>query len=145
MELHFGYNCKYFLPTLGKCRTLIETRRGRNDLAEHRWLSTEELLVYLNVASEELFRQITSGQIRTTLQKDGKLMFWVSTAGQYDDCFLANGGGQCLYFEPHKGKTISCLAELKGLEAEHPNYRNVPSESDVKTFEENAIKIIKAP
>jgi hypothetical protein len=69
-------------------------------------------------------------------------MFGVSAAWQYDGCFLANGGGACLYFDPHAGKAISCLAELKGLEGKHPNYSGVPSEADVRSFENGVIEVI---
>lgn len=145
MELEFGYNCKYFLPTLGKCRKLIDSRRDRKDLAEQRWLSAQDLLVYRNTSNEELVRQITSGEIKAKVQNDGKVTFGVSAPWQYDDCFLANGGGACLYFEPHQGKAISCLAELKGLAAGHPNYSSVPSEADVRAFEDRVLKILGTP
>lgn len=145
MELHFGYNCKHFLPALGKCRTLIDERRTRKELVEPKWLTTRELLIYLNLSQRELLRQIASGEIKTKLQKDGKVTFGVSAAWHYDDCFLASGGGQCLYFEAHRGKTISCLAELEGLEAEHTNCTSAPSRSDVKIFEDGVLKIIGTP
>ena len=145
MELHFGYNCKNFLPAFGKCRKLIDSYRSRKDLVEQKWLNSRELLVYLNVSKEGLLGQIASGEIKTKIQKDGKVTFGVSAAWQYDDCFLVGSGGQCLYFEEHNGKTISCLTELEGLEAKHPNYSSTPCEADVRTFEDGVFKIIGTP
>ena len=142
MEYHFGYNCKLYLPTLNRCRILIDNYRKRPDLVEQKWLSAQDLLVYLNLTNEELIEQISRGEIKTKLQKDGKAMFRVSSAWQWDDCPLSNAGGQCFYFEPHEGKKISCLVELKGLEAEHPNFKNVPSEEDIRVVESEVIKAI---
>jgi hypothetical protein len=153
MEWHFGYNCKNFLPIRAraagqppfqKCRELIDSYRKRNDLVEQKWLNAPELFVYLNLSKEELLRQITSGEIRTRLQKDGRVAFCVSAAWQYDDCLLASSGGQCLYFEKHNGKTISCLAQLESLDAEHPNAILTPSEADIRTFEDDVIRIVGA-
>jgi hypothetical protein len=141
MECHFGYNCKHYLPALNKCRVLIDNYRKRADLVEQKLLSTQDLLIYLNLPSEELIGQIAVGEIKTKPQKDGKVMFQVSSAWQWDDCPLASNGGQCFYFEPHDGKKITCLIQLKGLEAEHPNLKDVPSEEDIRIFERKAIEV----
>lgn len=53
---------------------------------------------------DELIGQIAAGEIKVKPQKDGKIMFQVSSAWQWDDCPLASNGGQCFYFEPHGGK-----------------------------------------
>jgi hypothetical protein len=132
MECHFGYNCKHYLPALNKCRVLIDNYRKRADLVEQKLLSTQDLLIYLNLPNEELIGQIAVGEIKTKPQKDGRVIFQVSSAWQWDDCPLASNGGQCFYFEPHDGKKITCLIQLKGLEAEHPNLKNVPSEEDIR-------------
>ena len=145
LDLEFGYNCKRFLPTIGKCRRLIDSYRGRKDLVEQKLLKAGDLLVYLNLSREELNRQITSGEIRAIRQKDGKVTFSVATAWSYDDCFLANGGGQCLHFAPHTGKAISCLDELKGMKGKYSNYGSVPSEAEVRAFEESVIEKIGTP
>jgi hypothetical protein len=142
MELHFGYNCKGFLPTLGKCRTLIDNRKSRKDLVEQRWLTTGQVLVYLNLSHGELIGQITSGEIKVRRQKDGTVMFWVSTTWQHDDCFLANSGGQCLYFAPHAGKTISYLEQRKGIELEHPNYATAPSDAEIREIEHSISPLV---
>lgn len=75
MECHFGCNCKYYLPTLNKCRVLIDNYRKRPDLVEQEWLSAQDLLVYLNLTSGELIGQISRHEIKSKLQKDGKAMF----------------------------------------------------------------------
>ncbi|MFW6118611.1 MAG: hypothetical protein ACOC6R_03865 [Chloroflexota bacterium] len=145
MEYHFGYNCKHYLPTLNKCRVLIDNYRRRAQLVEQKWLSTRDLLIYLNLPKEELIEQIAIGEIKTRLPKGGKVMFRVSSAWQWDNCPLASDGGQCFYFEPHDGKKIACLIELKGLEAEHPNLKNMPSEEDIRTFERKVIEAMGGP
>lgn len=143
MELDFGYNCKHFVPAFGKCRKLIDSYRSRKDLVEQKWLNSQELLVYLNVSKKGLLGKIASGEIKTKVQKHGKVTFGVSAAWQYDGCYLVGSGGQCLYFEKHNGKTISCLVQLEGLAAaEHPNYCSTPSEADTRTFEDDVFKII---
>ena len=145
LEWHFGYNCEHFLPTIGKCRRLIGRYGSREDLVERRWLSTHELLVYLNLPEERLLTEVISGEIKTKIQKDGKVVFEVSTSWKYDDCFLVCSGGQCLYFEKHKGKIISCLAELTGSKREHPNRGRAPSEAEVAMFQDAVIKINTSP
>ena len=131
----FGYNCKLFLPTLGKCRKLIDSYTTRQELVERRWLSTRELVVYLGVPSEELVRRITAGEIGVRLQQDGKVIYQISASWQYDDCYLLNSGGQCIYFALHNGVTISCIAGRRGLQTDHPNMSLIPSEGDVRSFE----------
>lgn len=131
MEYQFGYNCKNYLPSLKKCRVLIDEYRKQPDLVEQKLLSAQDLLIYLNLTKEELIGQIKRGEIKSASQS-GRAIFRISSAWQWDDCPLSNAGGQCSYFEPHEGKKISCLVELKDLEAEHPNFKNVPSEDDVK-------------
>ena len=132
----FGYNCKLLLPTLGKCRKLIDSYTTRQELVERRWLSTRELVVYLGVPIEERVRRITAGEIAVRLRQDGKVIYQVSASWQYDDCYLLNSGGQCLDFIPHNGVTISCIAERTGLKTDHPNMSLVPSEAEVRSFED---------
>ena len=101
-----------------------------------------DLLLYLNLPHEEVIRQITTGEIKAKQQKSGKIMFQVSCAWQWDNCPLVSDGGQCFYFEPHDGKKITCLAELKGLEAEHPSLKSIPSEEEARAFELRAIEAV---
>ena len=148
MEYHFGYNCKYYLPTLKKCRILIDNYRKRPDLVEQKWLNTKDLLVYLNLSNKQLIEQIAKGEIKTKLQKDAKtkdnkIMFQISAPWQWDDCFHVDSGGQCLYFEPHDGHKITCLMELNDLNVPHPNIKNIPSEEAIKTFERRVSEIVK--
>jgi len=141
MEWHFGYNCKHYLPTLNRCRILIDNYRGREDLVEQKWLNLQDVLVYLNLSNEELIRQITTGEIKAKPQQDGKIMFQVSSAWQWDDCPLANAGGQCFYFESHDGEKISCLAELRNIKEEHPNTKTIPKE-EIRVLESEIIRTI---
>lgn len=135
MGWHFGYNCKNYLPTLSKCRVLIDLYMTRADLVSGKWLSTQDLLVYLNSSHEELVEQISKGDIKTRLKKDGSAMFQVSSSWAWDDCPLARTGGTCLHFESHDGEKIRCIMDLDDLEARHPNLKDVPLEEDVKLFE----------
>ena len=91
-----------------------------------------------------MIREIETGRIKVKLQKDGKILFQVLSAWQWDVCPLANSGGQCVYFEQHDGGMISYLVELKGLEAEHPNFKNLPSEEHVRLFQSEVIKAVGA-
>jgi len=143
MEWHFGYNCKHYLPTSNRCRILIDNYRSREDLLEYKWLNTKDTIIYLNLSNEELIRKITTSEIKVKLQKDGKIMFQILSAWKWDDCPLANAGGQCFYFQSHEGKKISYLFDLKKLEVfKHPNLKNIPSEEDIRIFESEVIKII---
>jgi hypothetical protein len=145
MEWHFGHNCRHYLPTLSKCRILIDKYRARKDLLAKKEFSTQDLLVYLNLSADELLRKIAPGHINATRLKNGKWTFTVSVPWQYDDCGLASTGGRCLYFEAHSGKPISCIAELETAPREHPNCRNVPSEEDVKACERELLKATLGP
>jgi hypothetical protein len=142
MELHFGYNCKHFLPGLGKCRRLIDSYRTRRDLAEPKWIRTQELLTYLNQSNKELFSQITSGEIKVRVKKQGEVLYRVTSSWQYDSCYLVATGGQCLYFAAHTGKTIAYVEECRGMECDHSNYGVAPSEAEIRAFEAGVIEII---
>jgi len=139
MECHFGYNCKNYLPSLKKCRVLIDVYRKQPDLVEQKLLSSRDSMIYLTITKEELIGQINRGEIKS-ISQSGKAIFKISSAWQWDDCPLSNAGGQCFYFEPHEGKKISCLLELKSLEAAHPNFKKIHSEDDIKAVESEVIK-----
>ena len=84
------------LPTLDKCRTLINQYGRRKELVVQRWLHTGEIMPYLNLSQEELFRQVASGKLKPKVQERWQtLKFCVSGAFEFDDCFLAKSGGQC--------------------------------------------------
>jgi hypothetical protein len=144
MRWHFGHNCKHFLPTLGKCRILIENYRKQEDLVEQAWLSTEDLLVYLNTSVDDVLEGVSAGRIKVKRQKNGKLLFGVLLAAKYDTCFHKDSGGQCLYFAAHNGDAISCIADLRRLKPEHPNMRLLPTALDVSSLE-NAISVPESP
>jgi len=142
MGWQFGYNCSNYLPTLGKCRVLIQNYASRKDLLEQKWLGTQDLLVYLHATKAVLIERVASGDISVRRQKDGKLKFGIQVAAQFDDCPLADAGGQCLYFDRHMGQQISYLAELRDLRAEHPNLRELPTDEDVTRFESEVIQTL---
>jgi hypothetical protein len=142
MEWHFGYNCKHYLPTLNKCRILIDSYRERKDLIELKWLNLKDVLAYLNLSNAELFRRITIKEIKAKLQKDEKIIFQVSCAWQWDDCPLGQAGGQCLYFEPHTGRKISFLAELRNIKKEdHPNNKTI-TDKEIEILESQITQAI---
>ncbi len=140
MEWHFGHNCKHYLPSLKKCRVLIDNYRKRADLVEMKQLNARDLIAYLGLPHEEVIGQVSTGEIAVKPQKTGKVLFRVASAWRWDECPLVEDGGQCLYYEPHDGKKISCLIDLKGLETDHPNLKNLPSEQEIVTFERKAIE-----
>lgn len=133
---HFGYNCTNYLPTLGKCRVLIQLYNKRHDLVVKKWLNTSNLLLYTGSSQEELVDQILRGDIEMKRRKDGSLVFGTPASWAWDDCPLApDTGGQCLHFEPHDGQKITCIMDLEHLDAEHPNVEDVPSQDAVELFE----------
>ena len=142
MDTHFGYNCTYYIPAFRKCRILIAKYRVRGDLVEDRWFDTRDIMTYLALSGEELLRQIAAKELKVHEQKDGRLKFAVSVAYQYDDCPMADTGGQCFYFKGHGGQTISGLIELPGIEGEHPNWKLGPSEDEVGQIEGEIRRII---
>ena len=122
----FGYNCKLFLPTLGKCRKLIDSYTTRQELVERRWLSTQELVVYLGVPIEELVRRITVGEIAVRLRQDGKVIYQVSASWQYERLLLAKqrwavSGFHTAQWGPH---FLHCRAH--GLEDRSPKHEPCP-------------------
>jgi hypothetical protein len=144
---HFGYNCTNYLPTLGKCRVFIGLYTKRADLLSYKWLKTRELLLYTGSPREVLLGQIGSGAIKTKRVKvDGSLRYLTPTSWAWDDCPLADAGGQCLHFEPHDSQQITCLMDLEHLDAAHPNAEDVPSLDDVRLFEERLSNaVVKDP
>jgi hypothetical protein len=135
MDWEFGYNCQRYLPTLGKCRVLIDLRRQRADLIEAKWLDTCTLLVYTGYSPEDLINQVETGQVGVKRLKNGRLLFQVPASWEWDDCPLSDAGGQCLYFEAHGGHQIACLRDLDNLQADHPNMQSVPSDAVISNVE----------
>jgi hypothetical protein len=136
MEWQFGYNCRHYLPTINKCRILINDYGTREDLLELKWLDTGELLTYIDLPRAELIERIRTKKIQMKpCMKSKSLKYGVRVASEYDGCFLEKNGGQCLYFAPHGDKKISCLLDLNDPSHKHPNYQNVPSEQEINDFE----------
>ena len=138
MQWQFGYNCIHYLPTIKKCRILIDNYKSRKDLTEIKWFGTKDLLLYLNAPTDVLIDLISSEAIKVKPQKKSTAFkYGVRVAWQYDDCYLASTGGQCLYFAPHSGKPISCIMDLaETQDAPHPNLASLPSDQDVAAFED---------
>ena len=143
MEWHFGHNCTYYLPTMNKCRILVDKYRKRVDLLDQMWLTTEKMMVYLNIPTEQLVKEIAAGDIKVQTKKNGQLSFLVSGAWQYDDCPLAHTGGQCFYFQPHQGQKISCIRECTRLENDHPDCQRSPSQHDIENLERQVTEAIR--
>ena len=137
MEWQFGYNCANYLPTISKCRILIDLYRTRKGLTELRWFDSRDVLVYLNAPMHAILDMISSKAIKVKLQKDATAFkFGLSVASAYDDCFLAKTGGQCLYFVAHSGQHIGRTMDLdKAGVPPHPNLALAPTEKDVGDFE----------
>lgn len=140
MEWHFGHNCRHYLPSLKKCRVLIDNYRRRPDLAEMKQLSARDLLTYLGLSHEEVMGQISTGEIEVKLQKTGRVLFQVASAWRWDACPLVEDGGQCLYYAPHDGKKISCLMDFRDSGYDHPNRKNLPSEEQIESLERRAVE-----
>lgn len=52
MAIDFGHNCTLNLPSLRKCRKLIQNYRQRPELQKQRWLSTQNALIYLGTTED---------------------------------------------------------------------------------------------
>lgn len=143
MDWHFGYNCRNYLPTLDKCRVLIDLYTKRPDLVTAKSLRAPELLVYLGLPEDDVLGKIENGEIEAKQLKDGSLRFRTSASWAWDECPLDDGGGYCIYFEPHDGQKITCLMDLDTLEAEHPNFSIVPSDHDVGIFEKRVVDALR--
>lgn len=136
MGWQFGYNCKQYLPTLRKCRVLIDSRRRRFDLVEGKWLGARDLLVYTEYSPEELVGLVGRGQLGVKRRKNGLLLFRVPASWAWDDCPLSDAGGECQFFEEHDGQKIACLKELETIRAQHPNTASIPSDDVVRWVDE---------
>ena len=140
MGMQFGYNCTHYLPTLRKCRRLIDAYGSRPELSKERWMGTADAMVYLGVAGKDLVGLAKAAGVRVRRTKEGRLTFAIRSAWDYDDCLLANSGGQCVYFAPHAGETISCIADLTGISSDHPNMDLIPSETEVRSVESEILQ-----
>ncbi len=134
-DMHFGHNCMSYLPTLGKCRVLIDMRRRRPDLVAPKWVEASDLLVYTGYSPQQLIRGAESGDVGVRRLKNGRLQFRISAVWDWDDCPLGDTGGQCLHFEAHGGPQIDCMRDLDDEHAQHPNMQYVPSNELVREVE----------
>lgn len=133
---HFGFNCRNFLPTLGKCRVLHDLYSRRSYLLSGKWITSEDLLVYLALATDEVLRLISNGEIGIKrLKADGSPRFLVRAPWAWDACPLVKDGGRCFDFEAHEGEKISCLEDLYLRDLKHPNLGAVPTPGDIAAFE----------
>jgi hypothetical protein len=138
MEWQFGYNCIHYLPTIRKCRILIDAYRTRKELTTLKWFDTKDLLVYINTPTDTIIELISSKIIRVKPQKKATTFkFGIFVASQYDDCYLATNGGKCLHFAPHSGRHITRTMDLAEMrDTLHPNLASVPTDQDVAAFED---------
>ena len=137
--MEFGYNCKYLLPMWDKCRKAIDDYLNREDLVEEKSLNLKELVVYLNLSKRELIEQIKKKKLKLKRIKVGKLEFKIFAPWEYDECPLANTGGQCYYYKPHEGKKISCIADRELIKEHHPNTKLIPDENELMQLEKEII------
>jgi len=143
MDCQFGYNCKNFVPSLGKCRVLIDRYNKRADLLADKWLNTRDVLAYTGWSPEELIERVKQGEVHAkrvrksnNLERDGHLRFCVRCAWDWDECSMAVTGGTCVFYEPHDGAHITCIADLQHWSEEHPNMRKAPSDNDLRFVED---------
>lgn len=139
MSCDFGYNCAHYVPALGKCRELIRVRGTRPELCEQRWLSAKDALSYLGISVDEMICDIAAKKIGVKVQKDGKLSFAVSGAFRFDDCYLNDSTGVCLYFAPHSGVKIASLADRESVAGKHPNLFEPPTEANALLLKDAAL------
>lgn len=141
-HMHFGYNCQSYLPTLGKCRVLVDLRRRRQDLVAPKWMEARDLLVYTGYSPQQLIDGAESGNVGVKRLKNGRLLFQIPTSWDWDDCPLSDTGGQCLHFEAHAGWKIGCIRDLDGDHAGHPNLQLVPSAELVNDVEAHFMHVV---
>lgn len=135
---HFAYNCKNYFPYFDKCFFLINKRKEQEDLIAIKWLSVREALIYASSLKIDLKKNISDGRIPIKRDKEDKGGFRIGfeSAWEYDECPLAKGAGECMFFEAHKGKHIYCLAEKETVEEMHPNYPKMPSQDVIGAFKD---------
>lgn len=136
MDVHFGHNCSNYMPTLGKCRVLIEQRSQRPDLLSARWVGASEAMVYSGQTPDQLVERVTNGQVGVKRLKNGRLTFRLQASWDWDDCPLGDAGGQCVFFAAHDGQIIRCLRDLETMDAEHPNLAKAPTAADLEWVEQ---------
>jgi hypothetical protein len=143
LDTHFGYNCTHFVPSLGKCRVMIERYNKRADLLAEKWLKTREVIVYTDTSAQELLDRVERGEIQAknvkkpqNPERDGYWRFLIRCSWDWDNCALSATGGMCYFFEPHDGEKIRCIADLRNLDAEHPNLVSILSDDDVRLIED---------
>ena len=69
-------------------------------------------------------------------KSDGYWRFLTRCSWDWDGCGMAVTGGMCVYYEPHDGAHITCIADLRQLDEVHPNSEGVPSDDDVRIIED---------
>lgn len=142
MEWQFGYNCVHLVPALDKCRVKIDRYNRRADLLVDRWLKTREVLVYTGWSPRELLDRIERGDVHAKKvqkpknpERDGYLRYRLRCSWDWDNCGMAVTGGACEWYEPTDGPHITCIADLRHWDAEHPNMAKVPSDEGWRLLE----------
>ena len=142
MDWHFGFNCSHFVPTLDKCRVKIGLYNERTDLLGDKWLKTREILVYTGWPAQKLMDQVERGEVEAKKiqkpknpERDGYVRYRLRCSWDWDSCGMAVTGGMCEFYESTDGPHITCIADLRTMDTEHPNAVMVPSDDDVKLVE----------
>lgn len=141
--MHFGYNCKLLLPFRDKCRRLAHDYQKKVNLIEEKWISLQDVIIYLDLPLNEMIEQIKTGTIKVKRKKDGETIFGITAAWQYDDCPLVNSGGQCFYYAPHDGEKISCLVDKENLTIQHPNRELIPDSKKLIKYKQGLMEILR--
>ena len=141
--MHFGYNCKYFLPWFNKCKFLIDHKALREEFCADKWLSLKDALIYTSLLGQDLMALVNDHKVKIEKVKIKKGMdkkeeqrqqvrVAFFTAWAYDECPLAEAGGQCLFFKQHTGPLIDNLSEMQAILQKHPNWPNLPEPQEVE-------------
>jgi hypothetical protein len=130
--MHFGYNCKHYLPWFEKCKLMVEKNRNQKDLMETKWLSVREALIYSSLLNMDLVNLVKKKKVKIKKEDKKPIRLGFFTAWDYDECPLAHCGGQCLYFERHDGNKISCVSDLADQRLGHPNSPKIPTDDEIK-------------
>ena len=82
--MHFGYNCKYFLPWFNKCKFLIDHKALREEFCADKWLSLKDALIYTSLLGQDLMALVNDHKVKiekVKIKKNGQ-KGGTKTAGQ---------------------------------------------------------------
>jgi hypothetical protein len=140
LNLHFGFNCQNYIPSLGKCRLAIKEYQGQSDLQDHRWVTVKEALIYLDVPGDELLGITDSADIKPVKKGLVPVRLRIKETWAWDGCPLSLTGGQCGVYEEHDGPKVSCASDIERLAGKHPNVASEPGIDVVERCERELIR-----